>query len=105
MARPNSDENDIIEWKDFCRQIGYQYAQINGYLNAEQWKIVRWKLVLALSGTRTRSVQIDDRLNSQITQNTPLIINGNAKYHPLLTNSPINKGNDNEQKKRKMFVF
>uniref|UniRef100_A0A915P4A7 G_PROTEIN_RECEP_F1_2 domain-containing protein n=1 Tax=Meloidogyne floridensis TaxID=298350 RepID=A0A915P4A7_9BILA len=91
LARPNSEENDIIEWRDFCRQIGYQYAQINGCLNAEQWKIVRWKLVLALSGNRTRSIQIDERL----------LINNGSINNSLLKNNKEN--NTIGQKKRKIW--
>ncbi|KAF7634298.1 G_PROTEIN_RECEP_F1_2 domain-containing protein [Meloidogyne graminicola] len=95
LARPNSDENNIIEWRDFCRQIGYQYAQINSYLNAEQWKIIRLKLIFALNGTtRTHSIQIDDRINQT------LLINGNS------TNYLINKEENNEEqeyKKRKIW--
>nr|CAD2146421.1 unnamed protein product [Meloidogyne enterolobii] len=97
LARPNSEENDIIEWRDFCRQIGYQYAQINGCLNAEQWKIVRWKLVLALSGNRTRSIQIDDRL---------LINNGNINNNKNINNSLLKNNKENNtigQKKRKIW--
>uniref|UniRef100_A0A1I8BYF7 Uncharacterized protein n=1 Tax=Meloidogyne hapla TaxID=6305 RepID=A0A1I8BYF7_MELHA len=93
LARPNSEENDIIEWKDFCRQIGYQYAKINGCLNAEQWKIVRWKLVLALSGNRKRSIQIDERLFLLNNSKQSLLINGNI----------IKNKENKEQKKRKIW--
>jgi len=50
-------------------------------------------LVLALSGNRTRSIQIDERL----------LINNGSINNSLLKNNKEN--NTIGQKKRKMFVF
>lgn len=50
LTKTNYD-NDTDEWRDFCRQIGYYYNNVNAYLNADQWKLVRTKLVIALTRT------------------------------------------------------
>ena len=48
LTKINYDGDSLVEWRGFCRRIGYHYHKVNGYICADEWKLIRTQLVLAL---------------------------------------------------------
>lgn len=48
LMKVNYDGDSLLEWRAFCRRIGYHYHKVNGLINAEEWKLIRTQLILAL---------------------------------------------------------
>jgi hypothetical protein len=65
----------MLEWRDFCRQIGYHYCRANSFLNADQWKLVRTQLVMAVSREQ-------QQLQQQPTPPPPTTIIPNNNFSP-----------------------